>query len=80
MGLTPEDAIRGLLAARGPEKTICPSEAARALDAEAWRAQMDRVRAAAAALADHGEIEATQRGEVIDVRTARGPIRLRAAR
>jgi len=77
VGLTPEEAIRATLAARDPDATICPSEAARALAPEAWRDQMDAVRAAAAAMADRGELAVTQRGEVVDVRTARGPIRLR---
>lgn len=73
-----EAAIRELLAARSPGATICPSEAARALwPAPAWRERMDDVRAVAFALADAGELVVTQRGEVVDGRTARGPIRLR---
>lgn len=38
---------------------------------------MDPVRAVAYALADAGRVEVTQKGEVVDGRTARGPIRLR---
>ena len=38
---------------------------------------MDMARAAAAELVADGEIEVTQRGEVVDVAQARGPIRLR---
>jgi hypothetical protein len=72
-----EAAIGALLARRAPGRTICPSEAARALDADGWRARMDAVRAVAFAMADRGELEVTQRGEVVDGRTARGPIRLR---
>lgn len=71
--------VLGLLDERAPGRTICPSEAARALWSEEaeWRARMDDVRAEAYALADLGELEVTQRGQVVDGRTARGPIRLR---
>lgn len=70
-------AIDGLLARRAAGRTICPSDAARALDPEAWRERMDAVRAVAFAMADRGELEITQRGVVVDGRAARGPIRLR---
>ena len=74
-----EAAIRGLLARRDPGRTICPSEAARAVFGDAhFREHMDDVRAVAFALADRDEIAVTQRGEIVDGRTARGPIRLRA--
>ena len=70
-------AIRGkileLLAQREPGKTICPSDAARAL-APDWRPLMDPVREVAKAMP---EIEITQKGETVDPQTARGPIRLR---
>ncbi len=72
-----EAAIDGLLARRAPGRTICPSEAARALDPEDWRSRMDVVRDVAFAMADRGKLEVTQRGAVVDGRTARGPIRLR---
>ena len=49
--LDAEQAILDLLAARGPGKTICPSEAARLLGGDdAFRPLMPIVRAAAAAL------------------------------
>lgn len=75
--MTPREAILSLLAKRSPGKTICPSEAARLIDTESWRDRMPVVRAVAAELADAGEIVVTQRGEPVDVRKARGPIRLR---
>ncbi|MFL5844648.1 MAG: DUF3253 domain-containing protein [Solirubrobacteraceae bacterium] len=78
MGLTPEQAIRAVLADR--ETTACPSEAARLLDPGGWRDRMDDVRSAAAELAERGELDVTQGGEVVDVRAARGPVRLRARR
>lgn len=68
----PRTAILDLLAHRGPGKTICPSEAARATGAS-----MDAVRDAARGLVAEGEIVVTQRGEVVDLDRARGPIRLR---
>ena len=71
-----EQAITGLLAQRDPGKTICPSDAARAL-AEDWRPLMRRVRETAYVMADAGRLEVTQSGEVVDGRTARGAIRLR---
>jgi hypothetical protein len=81
VGVSPgpeERAIAALLERRGPGRTICPSEAARALGGdEDFRHHMDPVRAAARAMVARGELEVTQRGEVVDLDTARGPIRLR---
>ncbi|MDQ1123870.1 DUF3253 domain-containing protein [Microbacterium trichothecenolyticum] len=72
--------IRELLAARDADKTICPSEAARAVGGEQWRDLMPAAREAAHELVGLGEVEVTQRGEVVDVITARGPVRIRRAR
>lgn len=66
-----------LLDRRAPGKTICPSDAARALAGANFRPLMDAARAAAAELVAEGQIEVTQRGEVVDIAQARGPIRLR---
>ena len=75
-----EETILGLLAARAPGKTICPSEAARALggtEAE-WRARMEPVREVARAMEARGDLELTQKGEPVgDPANIRGPIRLR---
>ena len=65
--------ILALLTEREPGKTICPSDAARAL-AQDWCPLMDPVRKVARAMP---EIEITQKGEVVDPDAARGPIRLR---
>ena len=66
--------ILALLTEREPGKTICPSDAARAL-ARDWRPLMDPVRKVARAMP---EVEITQKGEVVDRdREARGPIRIR---
>jgi Protein of unknown function (DUF3253) len=71
-------AILQLLAQRDPGKTICPSDAARAVAGDdSFRPLMDDARAAAARLVAEGRIEVTQRGQVVDLAAARGPIRLR---
>lgn len=67
--------LLGLLAERGPGKTICPSEVARALSPEAWRELMPAVRELGIKLAAEGQIVVRQRGQVVDPKTARGPIR-----
>jgi len=72
-----ECAIFDLLSRRAAGRTICPSEAARALDPTEWRPLMDAVREVAFELADDGRLEVTQKGQVVDGRSARGPIRLR---
>ncbi len=68
--------ILELLDERVPGKTICPSDAARALDEGSFRRLMPTVRAAAGELARDGAIEVTQRGSVVDLETVRGPVRL----
>ncbi|MEM9804766.1 MAG: DUF3253 domain-containing protein [Cyanobacteria bacterium P01_D01_bin.56] len=62
---------------RGMDKTICPSEVARALDNEQWRDLMDAIRAVGQTLAAEGKIVVTQRGQVVNPNTAKGPIRYR---
>lgn len=69
--------ILHLLAERAPTSSICPSDAARALDPTNWRRLMPPVREAAAELAAAGEVEVTQGGQVVDGRTVRGPVRIR---
>ncbi|MEA2192272.1 MAG: hypothetical protein QOI73_2393 [Solirubrobacteraceae bacterium] len=74
-----ERAILALLAQREAGKTICPSDAARALGGDdGFRPLMALVRAAARALVAEGRIEVTQRGRRVDLDEARGAIRLRA--
>ena len=71
-------AIEQALAARGPDKTICPSEAARLAGGDdAFGDWMDDVRAAARGMVAEGVLEVTQKGEVVDLAHVRGPIRLR---
>ena len=75
-----ERAIGALLDRRRPEASICPSEVARAVDADGWRELMPAARAAAGRLAAAGEAEVTQGGEVVDVATVQGPVRIRRPR
>ena len=72
-------AMRTLLAARGDGKTICPSDAARAVGASEWRALLPLARDVARSLAAAGDLEVTQGGRAIDPSGPwRGPVRLRA--
>ena len=73
------DAILRLARERGPDKTICPSDAARAIGGAHWRDLMDQARDTARALAKAGDVEISQGGDVLDPdATWRGPIRIRA--
>ena len=71
-----ERTIFALLEQRDPGKTICPSDAARALSDD-FRPLMERVRGVARELVARGELEVTQKGRVVDPDAARGPIRFR---
>jgi len=78
-----EQAILALLTARGAEKSICPTEAARLLAGhpkdESWRGQLSPVRLAARRLAKAGRIEILHKGKPVAPETARGVLRLRLA-
>jgi hypothetical protein len=76
--LTPriEAAARSLLRHRGPDKTICPSDVARVVFGEAFRARMQAVRAALFARVRVGELEVRQKGKVVQPDAARGPLRI----
>jgi len=67
-----------LLCRRGPGKSLCPSEVARALAPQDWRAQMEPVRKAARELARAGRIRVTQKEKELSPDSPwRGPVRLR---
>lgn len=76
-----EAAILSLLAERGRDKTICPSEAAKLVggkdERRDWEGLMEPARAAARRLVVAGKIVIQQGGRVIDPSTAKGPIRLK---
>ncbi|MDT5099368.1 MAG: hypothetical protein QOC76_3105 [Mycobacterium sp.] len=72
-------AILDLTRERGPVKSICPSDAARAVGGDDWRDLMEQARDVARDLARTGDVEITQGGDVVDPdATWRGPIRIRA--
>jgi hypothetical protein len=80
VGARLERTIQELLDRRRPDASICPSEAARALDPEGWRDLMPAAREAAGRLAASGAAEVTQGGQVVNVATAHGPVRVRRPR
>ncbi len=62
--------ILRLVAERGADKTICPSEVARALDGpgspqDGWRRFMQPVRRAAVRLAEAGEVAILRKGKPV---------------
>lgn len=63
---------------RGPQSSICPSDAARAVGGEGWRDLMDDARDVARDLARGGQVEITQKGTALDPDALwRGPVRIR---
>lgn len=64
--------------ARGPGKSICPSDVARALAPENWRPLMTPIRQAAAALAGEGRLRILRKGKPVPPGEMRGVIRLSA--
>lgn len=57
-------------------KTVCPSDAARVVGGDHWRELMPVTREVAGQLAEAGVVVVLQKGEEVDVSTAKGPIRL----
>ena len=71
-------AILALAHDRGPESSICPSDAARAVAGDDWRDLTEQSRSIAVELACDGDVAITQRGDVVDPRRPlKGPIRIR---
>lgn len=62
---------------RGPGRSLCPSEAAAAVDPSRRRELTPVARAVACMLADEGLVAVTRRGVVVDGRTTPGPVRVR---
>lgn len=72
-----------LLEHRQSDDSICLSDAARIIGSELnveWRDLMRPARDVAARMADQGRIEVVQSGKTVDIRNARGPVRLRLRR
>lgn len=74
--VTAEEAILALLADRGADLSICPSEAARRLAPERWRENMPAVHEAAAGLAARGRVHLTQRGARVGTAGPTGAYRI----
>lgn len=79
-----EASILELLSTRASVASICPSEAARSVFADAgsgedngWRKLMEPARCAARRLVAQGSVEITQKNRIVDPSTAKGPIRVR---
>lgn len=78
---TIEAMILSLVTARGREKSICPSEVARALTPgalqEGWQSLMTPIRQAASRLSRAGQIDILRKGRPVPPEDMRGVIRLR---
>ena len=73
-----ESALLSLVLQRGLQSSACPSEVARAVAPENWRALMPQVRGVASRLARQGKIEIAQGGQAVSADGLwTGPIRLR---
>ncbi len=69
-------------ASSGPDRSICPSDVARAIaggETGPWRPLMGPVRQAALELQREGRIEILRKGKPVPPEAVRGVIRLRAA-
>ncbi|MFN3835624.1 MAG: DUF3253 domain-containing protein [Glycocaulis sp.] len=73
---TIETAILTLVEQRGAGKSICPSEAARAVWPEEWQKRMREVRAVAMGLARKGQISILRKGKPVDPEDFKGVYRL----
>ena len=75
-----EKAILRLLHSRSNGKTICPSEAAKAIvksdSKDQWYPLMEAARRAARRLAHKGYINIVQSGKIVDPSRFRGPVRI----
>lgn len=70
------EAILTLTRARGPGKTICPTEAAQMVSPDNWRKLLKDVRAEAVRLALAGEIGIYRKGKPVDPTDFKGVYRL----
>jgi len=62
---------------RGAEKSTCPSEIARMLFPDAWRKHMKDVLEVAIDLHNKGSVVITQKGMPVDVKSIKGPVRIK---
>ncbi|WP_306257501.1 DUF3253 domain-containing protein [Pararhizobium sp. IMCC21322] len=71
--------ILELIEQRGADKTICPSEVARALagsDEKKWRLLMKPIRTRAVLLAEQQEVAIRRKGKLVDPQNFKGVYRL----
>jgi hypothetical protein len=74
-----EEELLRIASARAPDKTACPSEAARAIAGDHpdnWGALMQPLRRAAVRLAEAGRLVLYRKGRVVDPRELRGIYRI----
>lgn len=73
-----EATILALTGGRAPDRTICPSDAARAIGGSTWRSLLPMVRDVVRQLARRGAVEVSQGGEPLDpAKEWKGPVRVR---
>lgn len=78
-----EAALMRLVGERGPDKTVDPTEAARALGGDhpdQWGPLMQPIRRVAVALAEAGRVVILRKGKPVDPRDFKGVYRLTAPR
>lgn len=76
-----EEALLALAAERGPDKTFCPSEVARAIGGphpDGWGPLMQPVRRVAVRLALEGRLQILRKGKPVDPLDFKGVYRLSA--
>ena len=70
-------AVRALLRSRHPGRSICPSDVARVVGGETWRALLPVVRDRAVRMMARGELEILRRGVVAKTNPTEGVLRYR---
>ena len=72
------DALHALLSARGPDKSICPSEVPRRIMGEQsdWRAHLKRTRQLARPLIAAGQVVMLKKGKPVHPVLVKGVVRL----
>ncbi len=76
-----KSSLRALAEHRGPDRSTCPSDAARAVGGDNWRDLMADTREVARELAKSGHVDITQRGKILDPDAEwHGPVRIRTVR
>ncbi|PAV68952.1 hypothetical protein WR25_08738 [Diploscapter pachys] len=69
---SPRETALMLLASRAADASVCPSEVARAIAPEGWRAAMPSVHAAIDRLVEEGRVQLSWKGKTLPKRSVRG--------